>query len=320
MVASRCASRHGPPGRRPKSTQPLTQHTTQYGISPSSATAKYRIQAAASRCLEAHAPPSRSPRLQHAHLLGETSARFRQPLAARWPPALGIDGWSNYLPFGNFTAFHARTRAGHVACTARRTRVEACHISTSSARMGHPGLTSHRTSCLFVVAIVPLAGKPRGVRWSCSAFPFFFPVSPSTSLPLSHLLHMRLPVPQLRSDRHPYPPDTRTAMLHLHHQTRHLTQSWPRLQPQKRGAETWRKQTIPPTRFPSALLPASPPRRSSAHGTTKVAFQAGVRARKGRHGPGGMGGSRFRDLSQFHSGERRMLSTAGHGSDHGEEL
>lgn len=188
-LASRCASRHGPPGRRPKSTQPLTQHTTQYGISPSSATAKYRIQAAASRCLEAHAPPSRSPRLQHAHLLGETSARFRQPLAPRWPPAPGIDGWSNYLPFGNFTAFHARTRAGHVACTARRTRVEACHISTSSARMGHPGLTSHRTSCLFVVAIVPLAGKPRGVRWSCSAFPFFFLSRPQPPFPFPPSSH-----------------------------------------------------------------------------------------------------------------------------------
>lgn len=130
--------------------------------------------------------------------------------------------------------------------------------------MGHPGLTNHRTSCLFVVAMVPFAGEPRGVRWSYSPFPFLFPFSPSTSSPLSHL-HMRLPVPQLRSDRHPYPPDTRTAMLHLHHQTRHLTQSWPRLQPEKRGAETWRKQTIPPTRFPSApppRLPSTPVQRT----------------------------------------------------------
>lgn len=118
-------------------------------------------------------------------LLGETSARFRQPLAPRWPPALGIDGWSNYLPFGNFAAFHARTRAGHVACTTRRASVEACHISTSSARMGHPGLTSHRTSCLFVVAMVSFAGEPKrcqaGLFTICFLFPC--PVSPSTSLP-----------------------------------------------------------------------------------------------------------------------------------------
>lgn len=182
-MASRCASRHGPPGRRPKSTQPLTQHTTQYGISPSSATAKYRIQAAASRCLEAHAPPSRSPRLQHAHLLGETSARFRQPLAPRWPPALGIDGWSNYLPFGNFTAFHARTRAGHVACTARRTRVEACHISTSSAGMGHPGLTSHRTLLSVCGGHSPSSRQAKRCQVELFSISFLFPVSPSTSLP-----------------------------------------------------------------------------------------------------------------------------------------